>query len=68
MSIVDKCLAALNDDERDTYVCYLREVVGSPSVGGYGQYLGSLVPIVFATDDQKTEALRRMSAEQESTP
>lgn len=63
MSIIDKCLSAMTDEERGTYVCYLREVVGSPSIGGSGQYLGSLVPIVFATDEQKTEALRRMSAE-----
>ena len=61
MSTIDKCLAALNDSERETYVCYLRDVVRSPGVGGYGQYIGSLVPIIFATDEQKLEALRRMS-------
>ncbi len=61
MTTIEKCLAALNDQERDTYVCYLRDVVGSPGVGGYGQYLGSIVPLVFATDEQKLEALRQMS-------
>jgi len=61
MTIVDKALSALSKDERETYVCYLREVVGSPGVGGYGQYLGSLEPIIFADDTQKLEALRRMS-------
>ena len=61
MSTIGKFLAALNNAERETYVCYLREIVGCPGVGGYGQYLGSLVPIVFATDEQKLEAIRRMS-------
>lgn len=63
MSTIDKCLGALSLDERAVYVSYLREVVGSPSIGGYGQYLGPLEPLVFATDEQKTEALRRMSQE-----
>lgn len=63
MSAIDKCLGALSLDERAVYICYLREVVGAPGVGGYGQYIGSLEPLVFATDEQKLEALRRMSQE-----
>lgn len=65
MSTIDKCLGALSLDERGTYICYLREVVGSPGIGGYGQYIGSLEPLLFATDEQKLEALRRMSRESE---
>lgn len=64
MSIIDRALQTLNDDERGTYVSFLREVVGAPGVGGYGQYLGSLAPLVFATDEQKAEALQRTSAYQ----
>lgn len=63
MTVIDRLLSALDDGDRETYVCYLREVVGEPGVGGYGQYLGSLVPIIFASDEQKLEALRRMSQE-----
>lgn len=65
MSLVDKALSALSKNERETYICYLREIVGSPGVGGSGQYLGSLEPIIFADDAQKTEALRRMSEGEE---
>lgn len=61
MSIVDKALQALDDREREEYIEWLREVVGGPGVGGHGQYLGSLAPLIFATDKQKTEALRMMS-------
>jgi len=68
MTFVDKALSAFTWDERETFVAYLRDVVGSPSIGGYGQYLGSLAPLVFATDDQKLEALRLMSAQQEPAP
>lgn len=64
MSMIDRALQTLNDNERETYVSFLRDVVGGLSVGGYGQYLGSLAPLVFATDDQKVEALRRTSAYQ----
>lgn len=61
MSVIDRVLQSLNENERETYVSFLREVVGGPGVGGYGQYLGSLAPIVFATEAQKAEALRRTS-------
>lgn len=61
MSLIDRALLALNDHEKETYVSFLREVVGGPGVGGYGQYLGSLAPMVFATEAQKAEALRRTS-------
>lgn len=47
MTAIEKCLAALDASERETYVCYLRDVVGSPGIGGYGQYLGSIAPPRF---------------------
>jgi hypothetical protein len=61
MSLIDRALLSMNNDEKETYVSFLREVVGGPGVGGYGQHLGSLAPLVFATEAQKAEALRRTS-------
>jgi hypothetical protein len=61
MSIIDKALSALDDVEREEYIEWLRDVVGGPGVGGHGQYLGSLAPLVFATSAQKAEALSKMS-------
>jgi hypothetical protein len=62
MSTIDKVLQSLNKDERETYVCYLREIVkDGPGIGGYGQYLGSITPMIFATESEKAEALRKMS-------
>lgn len=59
MDTIDRALRGLTDDERETYCVALREVVGKPGVGGYGQYLGSMAPVIFATDEQRLEALRR---------
>lgn len=62
MSVIDKVLQVMDSAERETYICYLREVVkDAPGIGGYGQYLGSIAPLIFATEDEKAEALRRMS-------
>jgi hypothetical protein len=36
MSLIDRALLSMNNDEKETYVSFLREVVGGPGVGGYG--------------------------------
>jgi hypothetical protein len=62
MSTIDQVLQSLNENGRETYVSYLREVVkDGPGIGGYGQYLGSIAPMIFATEAEKAEALRQMS-------
>jgi hypothetical protein len=67
MSIIDKALWALSDRERETYISYLREVVTNPpGISGSGGYLGSIAPLVFATEAEKAEALRLMSEQEES--
>lgn len=59
---IDKILQALPEELRDDYVCALRDTVKNPpGVGGYGQYLGSLAPLVFATRDEKVEALEKLN-------
>lgn len=62
MSTIDKALQALSKNEQETYVSYLREIVkDGPGIGGYGQYLGSIATMIFATEAEKAEALRQMS-------
>ena len=62
MSTIDKALQALDKNEQETYISYLREIVkDGPGIGGYGQYLGSIAPMIFATEAEKSEALRQMS-------
>jgi len=62
MSTIDKVLQALDKNEQETYISYLREIVkDGPGIGGYGQYLGSIVPMIFATESEKADALRQMS-------
>jgi len=65
MSTIDKVLQALDKNEQETYLCYLREIVkDGPGIGGYGQYLGSIAPMIFATEAEKAEALRQMSEQE----
>lgn len=65
MSIIDKALQAFDDREREIYISYLRDVVvNPPGISGSGGYLGSIASLVFATESEKAEALRRMSEQE----
>jgi hypothetical protein len=61
MNFIDTLLQELSEDDRGIYISALREVVKSPGVGGMGEYLGSLVPLVFATDEEKIKAIKLMN-------
>lgn len=62
MSVIDRALQTLDRVEQETYISYLRETVANPpGIGGYGQYLGSIASLIFATEAEKATALRKMS-------
>jgi hypothetical protein len=61
VSLIDELLDSMCDDDKEAYIVALREVVKSPGVGGAGEYIGSLVPLVFASDEEKFEALKKLN-------
>jgi hypothetical protein len=62
MSVIDNLLNQLTDRQKKIFVVALREVIKDPpGVGGCGQYLGNIAPLIFATDDEKLKALKLLN-------
>lgn len=62
MSLIDNLLNQLTNRQKEDFVIALRETVKDPpGVGGCGEYLGSLVPLIFATDNEKLKALKLLN-------
>lgn len=60
-NMADDMVAQIPKGMRGDYIEALRQVVKGPGVGGSGQYLGSLEPLVFATRAQKIEAIELLN-------